>query len=202
VSGFAAAGWSAIEPGRRDALMLAAKRLQDAGAIVEEYELPDAFNQLHDAQPISCRPKANVFLPEYPVVYAILAPDCGEGGERARPDPEKLLAATLWRSVRPAFDGCSDVGGCDPDAESPGEAPEGLHTTGSAISSRCGLCSCAGVAPFRGRGEGTAGRGSDRGARMTDMRLLSIAQALAPAIDTDPKAAFGNLGVSGMTESV
>ncbi|MBS0641082.1 MAG: amidase, partial [Proteobacteria bacterium] len=41
--------WHAIEPAGEAALMTAATRLQDAGAIVEEYELPAPFNSLHDA---------------------------------------------------------------------------------------------------------------------------------------------------------
>ncbi len=58
--------WSAIEPAGAAALALAAKRLSDAGAIVEEYELPEAFNQLHEAHADIVQTEGGgSFLPEY-----------------------------------------------------------------------------------------------------------------------------------------
>src|SRR5262245_17712609 len=42
--------WHRIEPAGRDALELAARRLREAGAIVEELDLPEPFSRLHEAR--------------------------------------------------------------------------------------------------------------------------------------------------------
>jgi Asp-tRNA(Asn)/Glu-tRNA(Gln) amidotransferase A subunit family amidase len=191
--------WSSIEPAGADALMVAAKRLQDAGAIVEEYELPGPFNHLHEAQTDIVQTEGGrSFLPEYLSSYGILAPDLRGKVENARGvTPEKLLASyALADSCRPAFDRLFGRGLdviLTPSA--PGEAPEGLHTTGSAIfQSMWTLLHVPCVAIPVGRGpKGLPVGVQVVGPRMTDMRLLSIARALAPVIDTDPKAALREL---------
>ncbi len=191
--------WSAIEPAGAEALMLASKRLQDAGAIVEEYELPAAFNQLHEAHGDIVQTEGGTsFLPEYLSSYAILAPDLRGKVENARGvTPEKLLASyTLADSCRPAFDSLFGRGLdviLTPSA--PGEAPEGLHTTGSAIFQSMWTLlhvPCVGIPVDRGP-KGLPVGVQVVGPRMTDMRLLEIARALAPVIDTDPEAPLREL---------
>jgi Asp-tRNA(Asn)/Glu-tRNA(Gln) amidotransferase A subunit family amidase len=179
--------------------MLAAKRLADAGAIVEDYDLPAAFNDLHEAHADIVQTEGGTsFLPEYLSSYAILAPDLRGKVENARGvTPEKLLASyTLADACRPAFDQLFGRGLdviLTPSA--PGEAPEGLHTTGSAIfQSMWTLLHVPCVAIPVGRGpKGLPVGVQVVGSRMTDMRLLAIAKALAPVIDTDPKAALREL---------
>ena len=191
--------WSAIEPAGADALALAAKRLQDAGAAVEQYELPEAFNHLHEAHADIVQTEGGTsFLPEYLSSYGILADDLrGKVENRRGVTPEKLLASyTLADSCRPAFDRLFGRGLdviLTPSA--PGEAPLGLHTTGSAIfQSMWTLLHVPCVAIPVGRGPNGLPVGVQVvGPRMTDMRLLSIAKALAPAIDTDPKAPLREL---------
>jgi Asp-tRNA(Asn)/Glu-tRNA(Gln) amidotransferase A subunit family amidase len=191
--------WSAIEPAGADALMLAAKRLQDAGAIIEEYELPDPFNHLLEAHADIVQAEGgSSFLPEYLSSYALLAPDLREKVENScGVTPEKLLASyTLADSCRPVFDGLFGRGLdviLTPSA--PGEAPEGLHTTGSAIfQSMWTLLHVPCVAIPVGLGpKGLPVGVQVAGPRMTDMRLLEIARALAPVIDTDPKAPLRTL---------
>lgn len=191
--------WSSIEPAGADALMLAAKRLQDAGAIVEDYELPEPFNYLHEAHADIVQTEGGVsFLPEYLSSYAILAPDLRDKVENARGvTPEKLLASyALADSCRPAFDRLFGRGLdviLTPSA--PGEAPEGLHTTGSAMfQSMWTLLHVPCVAIPVGRGpKGLPVGVQVVGPRMTDMRLLGVALALAPVIDSDPRAALREL---------
>jgi Asp-tRNA(Asn)/Glu-tRNA(Gln) amidotransferase A subunit family amidase len=191
--------WSSIEPAGADALMLAAKRLQDAGAIVEEYELPDPFSHLHEAHADIIAAEAGTsFLPEYLSSHALLAPGLREPVENARGvTPEKLLASyTLADSCRAAFDKLFGHGLdviLTPSAV--GEAPEGLHTTGNAIfNSMWTLLHVPCVAIPVGRGAKGLPVGIQLvGPRMTDMRLLEIARALAPVIDTDPKAPLREL---------
>jgi Asp-tRNA(Asn)/Glu-tRNA(Gln) amidotransferase A subunit family amidase len=191
--------WSAIEPAGAASLELAAKRLQDAGAIVEEFVLPDPFNHLHEAHADIVQTEGGwSFLPEYLSSYSILAPDLRGKVENARGvTPEKLLASyTLADSCRPTFDKLFGRGLdviLTPSA--PGEAPEGLHTTGSAIfQSMWTLLHVPCVAIPVGRGpKGLPVGVQIVGPRMSDTKLLGIAKALAPVIDTDPKAPLREL---------
>ena len=191
--------WSAIEPAGADALMLAAKRLQDAGAIVEEYELPDPFSGLHEAHADVLEAEGGAsLLPEYLASYGLLAPKLRDTVENARGvTPEKLLASyALADSCRPAFDKLFGRGLdviLTPSA--PGEAPDGLHTTGNAVfNSMWTLLHVPCVAIPVGRGLNGLPVGIQLvGPRMSDMRLLEIARILAPVIDADPKAPLREL---------
>ncbi len=182
--------WSAIEPGGEQALAEAAKRLADAGAIVEELVLPAPFDGLIAAQNIIVNAEgASSFLPEYANAYGLLAADLRAKVENAiGTTPEQLLAAyTLADSCRPVFDG---LFGPTLDVvltpSSPGEAPIGLHTTGNAIFNRMwtllhgpnvGIPACFGPS-------GLPVGVTLVGKRYADARLLAIAKAVAPIIDT------------------
>jgi Asp-tRNA(Asn)/Glu-tRNA(Gln) amidotransferase A subunit family amidase len=191
--------WSAIEPAGEASLLLAAKRLADAGAIVEEYELPAPFTSLHEAHADIVQTEGGwSFLPEYLTSHAILAPDLRGKVENVRGvTPEKLLASyALADSCRLVFDALFGSGLdviLTPSA--PGEAPEGLHTTGSAIfQSMWTLLHVPCVAIPVGRGPLNLPVGIQIvGPRMSDIRLLEIAKALAPVIDTDPQAGMRDL---------
>jgi Asp-tRNA(Asn)/Glu-tRNA(Gln) amidotransferase A subunit family amidase len=191
--------WHAIEPAGEAALNLAAKRLEDAGAIVEHYDLPDPFNHLHEAHGDIVQTEGGwSFLPEYLSHYPILAPDLRGKVENIRGvTPEKLLASyALADQCRPAFDRLFGSGLdviLTPSA--PGEAPEGLHTTGNAIfQSMWTLLHVPCVAIPVGRGPRNLPVGIQIvGPRMTDKHLLGVAAALAPIIDTDPHAPLRDL---------
>jgi Asp-tRNA(Asn)/Glu-tRNA(Gln) amidotransferase A subunit family amidase len=186
--------WHAVQPGSELALATAAKRLADAGAIVEDLELPEPFNGLHEAhRDIVTSEGGASFLPEYVNAYGILAPDLRAKVENARgTTSEKLLASyALADRCRPLFDA---LFGPDLDViltpSAPGEAPEGLHTTGDAIFNSMwtllhvptvGIPCCFGP---KGLPVGV----TLAGPQLSDARLLGIAKALAPIIDTDPKA--------------
>jgi Asp-tRNA(Asn)/Glu-tRNA(Gln) amidotransferase A subunit family amidase len=191
--------WHAIEPAGEASLATAAQRLRDAGAIVEEFELPGPFNQLHEAHADIVQTEGGVsFLPEYLSSYDVLAPDLRGKVENARGvTPEKLLASyALADSCRPAFDrlfgGTLDII-LTPSA--PGEAPEGLHTTGDAIFQKMWtLLHVPCVAIPVGRGPKNLPVGIQIvGPRMSDLRLLQTARMLAPIIDTDPLAPLREL---------
>ncbi len=191
--------WHAIEPAGATALETAAKRLADAGAIVEDLVLPDPFNHLPEAQDTIVRSEGGVsFLPEYVNANALLAPDL-----KAKVDNptgitrETLLAAyALADSCRPMFDA---MFGAHLDVvltpSAPGEAPKGLHTTGNAIFNRMWTLlhvPCVGIPSCRGPNNLPVGV-TLVGPRLTDARLLAIAKAVAPVIDADPQSGLREL---------
>lgn len=184
--------WHQIESGGEIALETAARRLAAAGAIVDELVLPDPFNRLHDAHTAIVNSEGGAsFLPEYVNAPALLAPDLRAKVENElQITPERLLAAyALADACRPVLDamfGASLDVILTPSA--PGEAPEGLHTTGDATFNRMwtllhgpniGIPCCRGPKNLP-VGVTLIGR------RMSDARLLAIAQAVAPVIDADP----------------
>lgn len=195
--------WPSIEPAGAEALMLAAGRLRDAGAVVEELVLPEPFDRLHDAHADIVQTEGGwSFLPEYLSSHAILAPDLRDKVENARGvTPEKLLASyALADACRPAFDRLFGRGldvvltpaAC-------GEAPEGLATTGNAVfNAMWTLLHVPCVAIPVGRGPNGLPVGVQIvGPRLSDTWLLGIARALAPAIDADPGAPLRDLWNAG-----
>jgi Asp-tRNA(Asn)/Glu-tRNA(Gln) amidotransferase A subunit family amidase len=189
--------WSAIEPAGAAALETAAKRLLDAGAIVEELVLPSPFDRLPDAQDTIVTAEGGVsFLPEYTNAFDILAPDLKAKVENSISSESLLDAYTTADTCRPVFDG---LFGASLDVvltpSAPGEAPKGLHTTGNAIFNRMWTLlhvPCVGIPVGRGPNNLPVGV-TLVGPRLTDARLLAIAKALAPIIDTNPKAGLRDL---------
>jgi Asp-tRNA(Asn)/Glu-tRNA(Gln) amidotransferase A subunit family amidase len=189
--------WHAIEPAGVTALENAARLLAAAGAIVEELVLPAPFDQLLDAQNTIVTAEGGVsFLPEYVNAHVLLAPDF-----RAKVDSdtsrERLLAAyALADRCRPVFDGMfGDSLDVVLTPSAPGEAPQGLHTTGDAIFNRMWTLlhvPCINVPACRGPNNLPIGV-TLVGPRLTDARLLAIARAAAPVIDTDPQAGLREL---------
>ncbi len=191
--------WDRIEPAGEAALQAAAARLAEAGAIVEDLDLPDAFAGLTEARAVIGAAEASAsFLPEYLGAYADLAPDLRERVELRKTFPaEKLLESyTLADACRPVFDA---LFGPTLDVvltpAAPGEAPEGLHTTGDWIFN--GIWTLLGVPCVSipvGRGPKNLPVGIQIvGPRLSDMRLLEIGRAVAPIIDDDPRAPLREL---------
>lgn len=184
--------WDRIEPGGVQALETAGKRLEAAGAIVEPLDLPPAFGGMAAARDlIGAHEGSAAFLPEYLSSYGILAEDIRKRVElRSNFDTAGLLAAyNLADSCRPAFDA---LFGPKLDVvltpASPGEAPEGLHTTGDAIFN--GIWTllhvpCLGIPCIRGP-KGLPVGIQLVGPRLSDAKLLAIAEACAPVIDAEP----------------
>jgi Asp-tRNA(Asn)/Glu-tRNA(Gln) amidotransferase A subunit family amidase len=193
--------WSSIEPAGATALENAAKRLAAAGAVVEELVLPEPFDRLPNAQNIIVNAEGGVsFLPEYTNAFAMLAPDLKAKVENALGTTrEQLLASyAVADACRPVFD---SMFGKNLDVvltpSAPGEAPEGLHTTGNAIFNRMWTLlhvPCVGIPVCRGPKNLPVGV-TLVGPRLTDARLLAIAKAVAPVIDADPHAGLRDLWV-------
>jgi Asp-tRNA(Asn)/Glu-tRNA(Gln) amidotransferase A subunit family amidase len=189
--------WDAIEPAGTAALETAAKRLGDTGAIVEELVLPAPFDRLLEAQNTIVTAEGGVsFLPEYTNAFALLAPDLRAKVENEITREALLAAYAVADACRPVFDG---MFGTSLDVvltpSAPGEAPLGLHTTGNAIFNRMWTLlhvPCVNIPACRGPLNLPVGV-TLVGPRLTDARLLAIAKAVAPVIDTDPKAGLRDL---------
>jgi Asp-tRNA(Asn)/Glu-tRNA(Gln) amidotransferase A subunit family amidase len=186
--------WREIEPSGELALSTAAARLSEAGAIVEELELPEPFSRLHAAHLVIAESEgAAAFLPEYVNANALLAKTLRERVENVLQITAQQLvqAYALADACRPVLDG---LFGPKLDViltpSSKGEAPEGLHTTGDAVFNKMwtlmhgpnvGIPVCFGA-------NGLPVGVTLVGPQMADQRLLAIAQACAPVIDTEPEA--------------
>jgi Asp-tRNA(Asn)/Glu-tRNA(Gln) amidotransferase A subunit family amidase len=191
--------WEHIEPAGEAALLLAAKRLADAGAIVEDLDLPAPCEGLASAYADIAYAEGSVsFLPEYLGAPELLAPDlCARVNNERGVTPEALLAAyTIADRCRPIFDA---LFGSALDViltpSTRGEAPEGLHTTGDAVFNANWTLlhvPCVGIPVGRGP-KGLPVGVTLVGPRFGDKRLLAIAKALAPVIDADPKSALREL---------
>jgi Asp-tRNA(Asn)/Glu-tRNA(Gln) amidotransferase A subunit family amidase len=186
--------WREIEPAGELALSAAARRLADVGAIVEELELPEPFSRLHAAHMVIAESEgAASFLPEYVNANALLAAPLRERVENVLQITAKQLveAYALADQCRPVLDG---LFGPKLDViltpSSKGEAPEGLHTTGDAVFNKMwtlmhgpnvGIPVCFGPT-------GLPVGVTLVGPQMSDSRLLAIASACAPVIDSEPEA--------------
>jgi len=181
--------WSEIEPAGAAALEQSARRLEEAGAQVEELALPSLFDGLSEAQTVIAAREGGVsFLPEYVNAHALLSADLRAKVENAdKISNDALLRAyALADACRPIFDRLfGDSLDVILTPAAPGEAPRGLHTTGSAVFNRMWtLLHVPCVAIPAGRGAGGLPVGVQLvGPRMTDARLLAIARVLAPVID-------------------
>jgi Asp-tRNA(Asn)/Glu-tRNA(Gln) amidotransferase A subunit family amidase len=191
--------WDRAEPAGREALATAARRLEAVGATVTELELPARFAGLTEARELIGRMEGSAaFLPEYVSAYDKLAPALRERVEAREnyPSAKLLECYTLADGCRREFD---LLFGRDLDIvmtpSAPGEAPEGLHTTGNWVFNEIWtLLHVPCVAIPVGRGPKGLPVGIQLvGPRLADTRVLQIARALAPALDTDPKAALREL---------
>jgi Asp-tRNA(Asn)/Glu-tRNA(Gln) amidotransferase A subunit family amidase len=129
--------WEHIEPAGEAALMLAAKRLAEAGAIVEDLTLPSPCEGLSAAHKNVIYAEGSAsFQPELLGAPEILAPDLKARAlnERGVTHADLLASYALADTCRPVVDG---LFGPSLDViltpSAPGEAPEGLHTTGNAV---------------------------------------------------------------------
>ena len=128
--------WSNIEPAGEATLMLAAKRLEEAGATVLPFELPEEFASLAEIQEIIRFGEGrasflDIYLTDRHRLHKELAYHCEENhGINSRILTEAYDVAGHCRARFASLFESIDVI-LTPAA--PGEAPEGLHTTGNHI---------------------------------------------------------------------
>ncbi len=184
--------WPHAEPAMQDALHAAGRRLEQAGAVVTELALPDGFDGLAPAQETIMHGEGRAaFLPDYLGAHHLLAQDFRDKVENARQiTPDQMLQAyALADAMRPRFDRLfGDTLDVVLTPASPGEAPEGLHTTGDHIFNKSWtLLHVPCVAIPAGRGPRGLPLGLQAvGPRFGDAALLAVARTVAPIIDTTP----------------
>ena len=191
--------WPHIQPAGAATLDAAAGRLSAAGVLVRELDLPAPFAGLRDAQSIIATREAGVaFLPEYVNAHALLHDNLRAKVENRTGITDRMLldAYALADACRPQFDA---LFGHELDVvlapAAPGEAPEGLDTTGDAVfNTMWTLLHVPCVAIPAGRGDKALPVGVQLiGPRLSERRLLAVARALTPLMDVDPAAGLRQL---------
>jgi Asp-tRNA(Asn)/Glu-tRNA(Gln) amidotransferase A subunit family amidase len=184
--------WDKAEPSAQNAFATAAERLQQAGARIEEIELPARFRALNDAQRTISRGEGGAaFLPE------LLT-----HGERVHAEFRDMAENKLGITGEMMVEAYDLVADCTRTFESlvasfdavvtpsaPGEAPEGLHTTGDFVFNGMWTVMhmpCLAIPCISGQ-QGLPVGIQLVGPRYSDARLLAVAAAVAPVIDAEPK---------------
>ena len=180
--------WNKAEPAARTALATAVERLQKAGARIEELELPARFGSLYEAQTIISQGESGpAFLPELLVHGDRLHADFRELAENKRAITGAMMveAYDLAADCRKEFDAMFEHFDVVLTPSAPGEAPEGLHTTGDRVfSAMWTVLHAPSLAIPCSKGPKGLPVGIQLvGPRYSDARLLKIGAAVAPVID-------------------
>lgn len=182
--------WELAQPETHGAVERAAKLLAEAGATVFDLDLPSPFETLNAAQKVVMQGEGRVqFLPDYLEHYELLHQDFRNHVENTHQHtPEKLLESLdAAAACRPIFDA---LFGPDLDVvltpSSVGEAPHGpSETTGDAVMNAMWTLlhvPCVNIPGAVGPNGLPVGV-TLAGPRLSDARLLAIAQAVAPVLD-------------------
>jgi Asp-tRNA(Asn)/Glu-tRNA(Gln) amidotransferase A subunit family amidase len=177
------------EASGKEALALAAKRLADAGAIVEELAFPDEFALLNEAQTTIANWEGRAqFLPDYLESYPKLHTDFRskvESDGDVTVEHIRMLYDTVYR-CRATFDA---LFGPKLDVvlsfSAPGEAPVGLDTTGDWVMNSMWTMlnvPCLAI-PCHTGPNGLPVGVQIMSPRWTDAQLLAIGEAIAPVVD-------------------
>jgi Asp-tRNA(Asn)/Glu-tRNA(Gln) amidotransferase A subunit family amidase len=182
--------WDRAEPAMRNAMDIAARRLEKAGATIVPLVLPEKFAGLADAQSTVMFGEGRAaFLPQYLIQGGDLHPEfirtvLGQRGVT----PQSLVAAyDLADACRREFDALFADFHVVLTPASAGEAPEGLHTVGDWIFNGFWTLlhmPCLAIPTTTGPKNLPVGI-QLVGPRLGDARLIAIAQSLAPFIDIE-----------------
>jgi Asp-tRNA(Asn)/Glu-tRNA(Gln) amidotransferase A subunit family amidase len=184
--------WNKIETGGEKALKAAAERLEKAGAVVKELRLPETFAGLYDAQDTILQGEAAAaFLPDYLASRDRLHVEFRDKVENKTGVTPKSLAEAydLAGACRPAFDRIAANFDAVLTPSAPGEAPEGLGWTGDWVFNVMWTLlhvPCIAI-PCTAGPKGLPVGIQIVGPRFGDGHLLSVAAAIAPAIDAEDR---------------
>jgi Asp-tRNA(Asn)/Glu-tRNA(Gln) amidotransferase A subunit family amidase len=182
--------WSKIEPAGEAAFKAAAERLTRGGVQVHEIELPAHFGGMYDAQDtIMFGEGRAAFLDEYLIQGARLGPDFIARAENFKgiTAAQMIEAYDLAAACRREFEAMFTDFDVVLTPAAPGEAPEGLHTTGDHIFNAMWTLlhvPCLGIPCTQGS-KGLPVGIQLVGPRFSDAKLMRIAAELAPLIDAE-----------------
>jgi Asp-tRNA(Asn)/Glu-tRNA(Gln) amidotransferase A subunit family amidase len=182
--------WGKIQPGGEMAFAAAAERLARGGVTVVDLELPDAFGRLYEAQTtIMFGEGRAAFLDEYLIQGARLGPDFVERAENRLgiTAADMVAAYDLAAACRREFEALFRDFDAVLAPAAPGEAPEGLHTTGDHVFNAMWTLlhvPCVGIPCLKGPAGLPVGI-QIMGPRFSDARLMKVAEAIAPLIDAE-----------------
>jgi len=183
--------WDKAEPSAQQALATAIERLQNAGARTEELELPSRFGALNAAQRTIARGEGGAaFLPELLTHGERLHVEFRDMAENKHGITGRMMveAYDLVADCCRTFESLSASFDAVVTPSAPGEAPEGLHTTGEFIFNGMWTLMhmpCLAIPCVKGPKALPVGI-QLVGPRYSDARLLAVAAALAPVIDAEP----------------
>ncbi|MCC6532371.1 MAG: amidase [Burkholderiales bacterium] len=182
--------WHKAEPAAQQALAAAAERLERAGARIHDLELPAAFDGLNDAQrTLMLGEGGTAFLPELLAHGERLHQEFRDMVEnrQAISAPMMVAAYDLAAECARSFDALFGEIDVVVAPAAPGEAPQGLHTTGEWVFNAMFTIMhvpCLAIPCIRGP-QGLPVGIQLAGPRFSDARLLAIGAAVAPVIDAD-----------------
>lgn len=180
--------WNKAEPSAQKALATAAERLQKAGARIEELELPSRFGALNDAQRTISRGEGGAaFLPELLTHGERVHTELRDMAENRHGITGAMMveAYDLVADCARTFEAMAASFDAVVTPSAPGEAPEGLHSTGDWVFNAMWTVMhmpCLAIPCIKGP-KGLPVGIQIVGARYSDARVLAVAAALAPIID-------------------
>jgi Asp-tRNA(Asn)/Glu-tRNA(Gln) amidotransferase A subunit family amidase len=175
--------WDRAEPSTQAAFAEAAKRLDAAGADLEELELPAPFSGMTEAHKIIMQLEmCSSFLAEYSVHRSLLYEEM-QGFVENRPGHTHAALATAYdlaATCRAEFDRLARPFDAVLTPSAVGEAPPGLEKTGEAVFNRIWTLlhvPCVNVPGLRGPTNLPIGL-TLTGPRFADRKVLAIAEAV------------------------
>ncbi|HEV2673033.1 MAG TPA: amidase family protein [Aliidongia sp.] len=182
--------WDKAEAATHQAMETAAHRLEKAGATIIPLRLSPAFARLHDAQMTVMHGEGRwAFLPEYLVQKGDLQSELllTATGQRGVTPQSMIAAYDLAASCRREFDALFGDFDVVLTPAAAGEAPAGVNFVGDYVFNGFWTLlhvPCLAIPTTTGS-QGLPVGIQLVGPRMSDARLIAIARALAPVIDTE-----------------
>ena len=182
--------WEKAEAGAEKALSIAAARLEAAGVHVHALELPAKFAGMNDAQRTLMHGEgAAAFLPELLAFGERLHGEFRDMAMNKRGITAKMMvdAYDLVADCARTFDAMFADFDVVVSPAAPGEAPQGLSSTGDWVFNSMFTAMhvpCLAIPCTRGS-KGLPVGVQIVGSRFSDARLLAIATAVAPVIDAE-----------------
>ena len=128
--------WADARRGTKSAIYQARKSLERAGALVEDLELPSAFDQLPAYVSTICKAETrSSLLPEYRIDKSLLSPALRKMVEAEVSYADQRKAEDESAALRPQFDAIASAYAAIITPSATGEA-EGMNNPGSAVFSK------------------------------------------------------------------